>query len=274
MSVWKLKALWDCLFYFVINLIVMGKFFIEKYFFKKKKHLSDNICYKNKHVSERCFVIGNGPSLSEFDLTHLVNDCCFFVNRAYLHENYEFLKPRYHVFIDSKLIDGTWDIDCLDYILKINENVIFILNSNWIDDPRLAKYNNIIWIEAKLFMNSFLDEISNIDISRVTYGNAVLGAAMSVAAYMGFSTIYIMGNDADGLCHEIVGSRSHFYGVNNENNNKNFQDVILDLHTMSHSLHCWTVYEKHFKRNGIKVYNTNQNGYFDAFDRVDYFSLF
>ena len=39
---------------------------------------------KDKHKGERCFIIGNGPSLKQTDLTKLKNEYTFGLNRIYL----------------------------------------------------------------------------------------------------------------------------------------------------------------------------------------------
>lgn len=38
---------------------------------------------KNKYQGKRCFIIGNGPSLTAEDLDKLENEICFAANRIY-----------------------------------------------------------------------------------------------------------------------------------------------------------------------------------------------
>jgi len=40
--------------------------------------------FKNKHKGQRCFIVGNGPSLKEMDLAPLRNEFTFGLNRIYL----------------------------------------------------------------------------------------------------------------------------------------------------------------------------------------------
>ena len=42
------------------------------------------LAFKEKHLGERCFIIGNGPSLRKTDLSLLKNEVTFGLNRIYL----------------------------------------------------------------------------------------------------------------------------------------------------------------------------------------------
>jgi len=48
---------------------------------------------KDKHRGERCFIIGNGPSLRNTDLSCLRNEYTFGMNRIYLISRKSGLKP-------------------------------------------------------------------------------------------------------------------------------------------------------------------------------------
>ena len=67
-----------------------------------------NVELKDRHLGERCFVVGNGPSINSQNLRLLKDEMTFFVNRAFLLPDYEYIKPTYHIFIDPKLKTGEW----------------------------------------------------------------------------------------------------------------------------------------------------------------------
>ena len=48
--------------------------------------------YKDLHTGERCFLVGNGPSLSKLDLRKLDGELAFTVNRGYLAASVGWLK--------------------------------------------------------------------------------------------------------------------------------------------------------------------------------------
>ena len=92
-----------------------------KYFFLKK-----NKILKDIHKEKRIFVLGNGPSLNDFDLKKLKNEIVIMVNRSFKHPDYAIIKPKYHIFVDSKLATGVWPMSFLDQIYEKNPEVKMI----------------------------------------------------------------------------------------------------------------------------------------------------
>ena len=56
---------------------------LGKYHFLKK-----NAILENRHIGERIFLLGNAPSLNDFDLTKLKNEIVIMVNRSFTHKDY------------------------------------------------------------------------------------------------------------------------------------------------------------------------------------------
>jgi hypothetical protein len=67
---------------------------------KYKKILSENKILKKKYAEQRCFIIGNGPSLNSIDILKLKGEINFFISNGYLHNDYLKIKPKFH-FIPS-----------------------------------------------------------------------------------------------------------------------------------------------------------------------------
>ncbi|MFM6402276.1 MAG: hypothetical protein ACKPFF_36830, partial [Planktothrix sp.] len=65
--------------------------------------------FHNKHLGQRCVIIGNGPSLNEMDLSFLKHEICFATNKIYLgFERWEFL-PTYYVAVNPFVIEQSVD---------------------------------------------------------------------------------------------------------------------------------------------------------------------
>ena len=56
--------------------------------------------FKNKHLGERCFIIGNGPSLNKIDLNKFSNDVTFGSNAIFLKTEEMGFKPTYYMVED------------------------------------------------------------------------------------------------------------------------------------------------------------------------------
>ena len=61
--------------------------------------------YKNIHKGERCFIIGNGPSLNKTDVSKLKNEYCFGMNRIYLAFPEWGFETSYFVSINNLVIE-------------------------------------------------------------------------------------------------------------------------------------------------------------------------
>ena len=270
---WDLKHFSDDIIFEIVNYLL---FFADKLKLSQsqKNFLKKNKKFYNIHKNDSGFLVANGPSLKTQNLKFLKDITCFFVNRSFLHEDYDFIKPSYHFIVDNKLNDGTWNINFIDQIFEKNPNVKLFLNIDWFHEKKFEYYKNInkynlYWINPKLTMTPF-HKFKKIDLTSLTFGAGVTGAAMTTMFYMGFKNIYFIGKDGNGLCYELTNRDSHFYGNNPENKKKEIKDIYKDLYMMSLSLKNWVNFENFSKRIGTNIYNCTDGGIFDMFERKKY----
>ena len=76
--------------------------------------------FHNKHSGERCFIIGNGPSLKQTDLTKLKNEFTFGMNRLYMAYETMGFQTTYYVTVNDLVIE-----QCADDILQLNQPRLF-----------------------------------------------------------------------------------------------------------------------------------------------------
>ena len=60
--------------------------------------------YMNKHKDQRCFILGNAPSLLDEDLSLLKNEKVFITNRGYKAKEFGLDHFDYQVIVDMGLI--------------------------------------------------------------------------------------------------------------------------------------------------------------------------
>jgi len=270
---WDFKLRLDDYFFEAVNKAQHFIFFIQG-MNKKYSYMQKNIELKNLHAGEKAFLIANGPSIKKQNLKLLKNEITFFVNRSFLHEDYAYIQPTYHIFVDSKLATGEWEITMLNNVLDKNPNVIFLLNYKWyfldkfkpyIDDTKFKIY----WVNCALSTTPF-HKTRKIDLTNITYGSAVTGVAFSSSIYMGIKNFYFLGQDGNGLCYELTQKESHFYGSNSENASKTSKDIIKDLYMMHLSLKHWHYFSDYCNHINFNVYNCGEGGIFDMFERKKY----
>lgn len=181
------------------NVIDINRIYKEKYGFINK----DIVRFKDIHKGKRCFVIGNGPSLSYEDLEclHQNREFCFGVNRIYLAYEYTHWRPDYYVVADHIIIQN----DCS----KIMElpGIKFIRHFY----KKIADWENEDTYEYRELSCNPEEPRISMDLFRGIYmGNTVVYDAIQIALYMGFEEIYLLGVDmTSGIRYEDEGS--HFY---------------------------------------------------------------
>ena len=60
--------------------------------------------FENNHLGQRCFIIGNGPSLNRMDLSPLQNEITFGMNRIYLLFQVLGFQTTYYVSVNRIVI--------------------------------------------------------------------------------------------------------------------------------------------------------------------------
>ncbi|MGD8603332.1 MAG: hypothetical protein PVF49_02035, partial [Anaerolineales bacterium] len=221
--------------------------------------------YHNKHEGQRCFIIGNGPSLNEMDLSHLKHEICFSMNRGYLLFDRLGGPTHYHVTVNTTVI-RQWPHEISEL-----KSVKFI---PWTSRRWLSPREDLLLLGGPV--RSEPPRFSK-DI-RVDFwaGSTVTFVALQLAYFMGFSQVYLIGVDhrfvTQGEPHRLVKAegpdRNHFapdyFGKGSEWN-------LPDLET---SEVAYILARHYFSQGGRTVFDATKNGALDIFPKVDYDSLF
>lgn len=208
-------------------------------------------------IGEDLYILLNAPSLNTQDLSVLEGKNTMFVNRGFMHPLYERLQPKYHVFIDTKMLYGIWPVSWLEDIWKKSPNTKILLPIVWYKNPLFEKYRNsnkVYWLNWNLPL----------------YNLGVSGACFSFAIQQKFECIYFAGFDATGIGHEMVKTaNSHFYGNDQELNGKSTKQFVIDLYMHSRHLHDLNRLAEYCKVRNIKIINITNGGLLDMFPRED-----
>ncbi len=211
---------------------------------------------ENQFTQNEIYIILNAPSLKTQDLSVLQGKDIMFVNRGFNHSLYETLQPKFHAFIDNKMINGIWPVSWIDQILEKSPNTTILLPINWYTNelfkPYIKNKTNIYWIYWNL-------PFFNLGVS---------GACFSFAIKQNYKNIYFTGFDATGIGHEMIKSaESHFYGTDSELEGKTSAQFTIDLLMHSRQLHDLNRLAKYCKKKNISVYNLTNGGLLDMFPR-------
>lgn len=226
---------------------------------------------KNKNSGHRCFIIGNGPSLCVEDLNRLQNEYTFAFNRIYYIFEQTSWRPTFYCTQDFRLVSNSIE----DINQKISTPYIFApINLKW--------YYNLP-LNTSYYFNQRLPSAENElpafseDISRwIGVGNTVAFTAMQLAAYMGFSEIYLLGidhsfhtyQDESGKIVTDESAKDYFCAEYNHDKERLFVPK-LDI-----SLLSYLSAREYMQSHPINIYNATRGGRLEVFPRVDFDTLF
>lgn len=174
-----------------------------------KKLLAQNADLKNKHVGERCFILGNGPSLKNVDFNLLKGETIISVNQINRHPDFALLKPKYHFWADASFFkfeehEADELLEIMRGINKYNTPKCFfpIEQLAVIKKYRLDEELDVAFFDDKLI---FYDNYkADIDFAGVVPAfSTVIQYCIILAVYMGFKEIYLLGCDNTSILVNI-----------------------------------------------------------------------
>jgi len=218
---------------------------------------------KDSHKGERCFLIGNGPSLRNTDLQKLKNDFTFGFNRIFLAADELGFSPSCLVSINDLVIEqSAADLQALQM-------------------PKFCAWRSRRWLEMSedthFLYTSYTGPKFSRDVSgRVWEGATVTNVALQLAYHMGFTTVILIGVDhsfaSQGQPNTTVVSTgddpNHFSAAYF---GKGFRWQLPDLETSELG---YRMARQAFEQDGRQVLDATIGGKLDIFPKVDYDSLF
>lgn len=225
---------------------------------------------RDVHAGERCFIIGNGPSLRCDDLDALVNEFTFASNGIYnIFEKTEW-RPTYYVCVDRNALSLN-----IDEILSLNLNRMFldVYAKNKIKD----KKDNIILINQHLtHFDIHKYTTANIGFSEdptcyLCSGYTVTYAAIQLAIYMGFSTIILLGVDHNYA--RSIDSQGRIKSVNNERDHFFQRKEPKGFYYYEGVEYAYSLANRVAQTKNIRIMNATRGGALEIFERAEFDSL-
>lgn len=218
----------------------------------------------NIHRGERCFIIGNGPSLKHTDLAKLKDEYTFGMNRIYLLFPELGFPTSYFVSINDLVIE-----QCADEIaaLPMPKFIAWHANRHFQRFPE-----DMIFLYTTYTGPQFTYDMTR----RVWEGATVTNVALQLAFYMGFEQVILIGVDhnfaSKGQANQTVVSDgadpNHFdpryFG-------KGFRWQLPDLETSEIG---YALARKAYEKAGRQVLDATVGGKLTVFPKVDYNLLF
>ncbi len=229
--------------------------------------------YKGKFAGQKCFFIGNGPSLRAEDLTavHDAGIPTFAFNRVYNIFDQTSWRPTFYISQDEKMLSG-----CADVVNSLDLPVKFIpIQLSWWHAIHMeeALYFNIVGQKAEDPREFLFSD----DAAKCLYNSSTgMYTAAQLAAYMGFTEIYLIGVDhhfrisQNNKGEVVVDNSVKDYFTDKYNEDK----ANLYIPNTEKSTLTYVAMKNHCEQRGIRIYNATRGGKLEVFPRVDFDSLF
>jgi hypothetical protein len=239
----------------------------------RRKSIQNLEKFQDAHLGERCFIIGNGPSLKQTDLSKLRGEYTFGLNRIYLMFPELGFSTTYYLSVNDLVIE-----QCAPDILSL-------------EIPKFLSWRSRVYIRQALEGTSDIPGDPPLSFLHTTYtgprfahnaasrlweGATVTYVAMQLAYHMGFSRVILIGVDhsfsTKGKPNTTVVSQgddpdhfdSKYFG-------KGFRWQLPDLET---SERAYGMAQNNYVAAQREILDATIGGKLDIFPKVDYDSLF
>jgi len=218
---------------------------------------------KNRFSGQRCFIIGNGPSLRNTDMRFLKDEYTIGTNRIYLnYENMGFESTFYCAVNPNVLEQFAEEIDCVKSIKFVRSESRKHLKNTW----------------NTFFMDSIPTIGFNENFESLSWheGWTVTFCAMQLAFYLGFDTVILIGIDhffkEAGEPNKLVTAKgddpNHFHP------SYFGKDVKWQYPDLKRSEQSYRIAKEVFEKHGRRILDATVGGKLQVFPKVDYLSLF
>ena len=240
---------------------------------KQLKQFKEQEKYKDK---DRCFIIGNGPSLNLTALELLKDEVTFGVNGIFLKSQDTGFRPTFYVVEDHLVAE-----DRKEAINKFKGSTkLFPINLAYCFDED----EDTIFYDHRP-RKSYPDGYDfSTDASECTYtGCTVTFSCMQLAYHLGFKNIYLIGVDCSYDIPEDVKVDKEYDTETLDMDSDDVNHFHPDYFGKGYRWHdpqvnkmrdAYREARRVCNETGINMYNATVGGKLEVFPRVDYYSLF
>lgn len=200
--------------------------------------------FKNKHLGETCFIVGNGPSLNKTDLSLLTGYTVFALNRGYLKGDLPF---TYLVSVNAN-VEKQWGQEI------INAGAKAVFSHSLVGD-------NVVRLRFTPDVPKFTENIAD----QIWQGHTVTFVAMQIAYYMGFKNVGLVGIDHNFpyMDKELKGG-----DINHFDPNYFPEGSKWDLPNLRMSEVAYKLAKEYYEKNNRVIYNCTPNSKLTIFRKL------
>lgn len=237
------------------------------------------------HQGERCFILGNGPSLKLQDLTKLADEQVFVTNWFANHPDFSSIRPNYYC-ISSHEVFGGWS----HKEVKLNEGMRAALEEACADVHPVFFFSyafrdyitetKLLPGSEKYFLlfdrpKSLVSEKGAVNLNLAEHMDdgmtGIMTFALPLARFMGFKEIYLMGVDSDYGITTPSSPKAYFYdSAQHTTSTTSFDGLQRAWAEGGPVFQAYEIFRRTFAAEGISITNLTPGGRLDVFPRAAY----
>lgn len=241
---------------------------------EEKELLSKNETLKDRHAGQRCFILGSGSSIKKQDLTKLVGEIVISVSNFFVHPDMPIIRPKYHVLPPVLAYHEEFATveKFMEWFAEMEEKTfdaeMFFHIGDRAELIRHGLYRNRIthWVDYAAPWDE--KPIKELNLARIPEIWSVSETAITIAIYLGFDKIYLLGFDHDWF----NGPLAYFYDEKKEHILQPDETKLAFLDSEFQMRRHAYIFKKYKALYSLKqnIYNANAdpNSYVDVFPKV------
>lgn len=234
-----------------------------------------------KFKDKRVFLVGNGPSLNKTPLYLLKNEYTMCFNRFYIMTERLNWKPYFYMTVDDLVLSDL-----------VNESDLVVPKTKYSFFPdvhfrginfkrKMKRYENVLWTH-NLISRGFSH-----NLPKIHSGGTVVGQAIQVLSFLGFSEIYLVGVDMNFRIHTSAERIDRTQKTNiisrNDDDPNHFDPRYFGKNKQYHQPEARVIDDAHeilkwiasyAKTIDLKILNAGYDSHLGGFNRTEFVTLF
>ena len=225
-----------------------------------------------KDYQDEVYILGNGPSLNEIDLSVLENKHCITMNFFHRHPISSKIKPIFHVMADPVKDKKKYSVE--HKIAKKNtKEILSKFNTTYILHNEKKIWHGFFLNKNIYYFRVLLSRLDQFNGSKFCFDKAIprpnnsVQLAIMLAIYLGYKKIYLLGVDENQLTRSTH-YNEHFYEQTKEETKLESSERSY-LTRLKGKITTFSGFETLLdvsKQNDIQIYNLNKSSFLDVFD--------
>ena len=275
----------------ILNQIRRARNLYNRYitYYKYKEVLGKNLTLKNKFKGKRCFIIGSGPSIKDQDLLKLAGEETFVCNTFWRHPQYYKINPKNYAGLDPgppQLKSNFFKEELAKKekdLTSLPTRFFFHLDGfcDYFKSVNAFQRNNVYYLHMGGFLKENLNFNIEIDKTIPHVKNVIIGC-ITIAVYMGFEEIYLLGCEHGFLASPRQFEEEHFFpgtAYTTSVNEKEREHYAMTIKSYEEQIDQVKILFKNYRllkaklakeKPQVKIYNATPNSFLDVFPFVKF----